>query len=146
MLDRLLDLLLISRAAGLVRPARRPSRRGWYAAQADPVVGPALRLMQHHPEHPWTVAGLADDRRGLPGGVRATLQRPRRQPPMAFLTEWRLSLAADLLLEPDATVAAVARQVGYSTPFALSTAFSRARGMSPREHRARHEARTMVTA
>ena len=45
-------------------------------------------------------------------------------PPMAYLTEWRLGLAADLLLDPGATVAAVARRVGYSTPFALSTAMA----------------------
>ena len=37
---------------------------------------------------------------------------------MAFLTDWRISLAADLLLEPDATIGSVARQVGYATPFA----------------------------
>jgi AraC-like DNA-binding protein len=55
---------------------------------------------------------------------------------MAFLTSWRLALAADLLCDPDATVAAVAGQVGYSTGFALSAAFSRVRGMSPTEHRA----------
>jgi AraC-like DNA-binding protein len=46
-------------------------------------------------------------------------------------------LAADLLREPDATVGAVARQVGYSSPFALSTAFKRERGISPREFRTR---------
>jgi AraC-like DNA-binding protein len=40
-----------------------------------------------------------------------------------------------LLREPDATVAAVARQVGYASPFALSTAFKRVRGVSPRQHR-----------
>ena len=56
---------------------------------------------------------------------------------MAFLTDWRLSLAADLLLEPDATIASVARQVGYATPFALSAAFKRERGISPRDHRRR---------
>ena len=54
---------------------------------------------------------------------------------MAFLTQWRISLAADLLLEPEATVASVARRVGYATPFALSAAFKRERGVSPRDHR-----------
>ena len=44
-------------------------------------------------------------------------------------------LAADLLLEPDATIGSVAHQVGYSTPFALSTAFKRVRGISPRQYR-----------
>ena len=135
-LDRLLDLLLIT----LLRtwmdgPDGDPPR--WYAAQADSVVGAALRLMQHHPDHSWTVAELA-----ATGGVsRAAFARRFTdlvgQPPMAFLTDWRLSLAADLLLEPDVTIGSVARQVGYATPFALSAAFKRERGVSPRDHRRR---------
>ena len=59
------------------------------------------------------------------------------EPPMAFLTEWRLTLAADLLLEPDATLGSVAEQVGYASPFALSAAFKRVRGVSPKQHRLR---------
>jgi AraC-like DNA-binding protein len=55
---------------------------------------------------------------------------------MAFLTHWRLALAADLLREPGATVGAVARQVGYGSSFALSTAFKRVRGVSPQRFRA----------
>lgn len=133
-LDRLLDLLLIAvLRAWFDRPDADPP--GWYVGQGDPVVGPALRLLQHHPERPWTVADLA-----AAGGVsRAAFARRFAAvvglPPMTFLTEWRLALAADLLLDPDATLAGVARQVGYGTPFALSTAFKRARGVSPREHR-----------
>ncbi len=55
---------------------------------------------------------------------------------MTFLTGWRLTLAADLLREPGATVGSVARQVGYGSSFALSTAFKRVRVISPQEHRA----------
>jgi AraC-like DNA-binding protein len=54
---------------------------------------------------------------------------------MTFLTGWRIALAADLLLEPGATIGSVAGQVGYGSPFALSTAFKRARGISPQQHR-----------
>ncbi len=53
---------------------------------------------------------------------------------MTFLTGWRLALAADLLRESGATVGAVAHKVGYGSPFALSTAFKRVHGISPREH------------
>jgi AraC-like DNA-binding protein len=71
---------------------------------------------------------------------RATLARRFAElvgePPMAFLTTWRLALAADLLREPGATIGAVAQQVGYASPFALSAAFKRVRGVSPKEHRA----------
>jgi len=54
---------------------------------------------------------------------------------MTFLTSWRLALVADLLCEPDATIGAVAHEVGYGSPFALSTAFKRVRGVSPKAHR-----------
>ena len=108
---------------------------GWWQAADDPVVGPALRLVQHNPEHPWTVALLA----AQVGVSRAALARRFAtvvgQPPMTYLTEWRLMLAADLLLEPDATVQAVASRVGYGSGFALSAAFKRHRGISPSEHR-----------
>jgi AraC-like DNA-binding protein len=74
------------------------------------------------------------------GVSRATLARRFHElvgeSPMSFLTTWRLALAADLLLEPGATVGSVARQVGYGTAFALSAAFKRVRGVSPRQHRA----------
>jgi AraC-like DNA-binding protein len=134
-LDRLLDLLLVAvLRAWLSRPeAGAPA---WYRAQHDPVVGRALRLLHNHPAHPWTVAELAAGA----GVSRAALARRFTdlvgEPPMAFLTGWRLALAADLLREPDTTIGAVARQVGYGSAFALSAAFKRVRGMSPQEYRA----------
>jgi AraC-like DNA-binding protein len=54
---------------------------------------------------------------------------------MTFLTGWRLALAADLLRDPDTTVGAAARRVGYSSAFALSAAFKRVRGISPQQYR-----------
>jgi AraC-like DNA-binding protein len=133
-LDRLLDLLLISLLrTWFDRPQSDPP--AWYAAQGDPVVGPALRLLQHHPEHAWTVAELADRTRVSRAAFARRFTELVGEPPMTFLTSWRIALAADLLLEPDATIASVARQVGYATPFALSAAFKRERGMSPRDHR-----------
>jgi AraC-like DNA-binding protein len=144
-LDRLLDLLLIAALrAWFARPeAEAP---GWYRAHADPVVGPAIRLLHHNPAHPWTVESLARQT----GVSRAALARRFTElvgePPMAFLTGWRLTLAADLLREPGATVGSVARKVGYASPFALSTAFKRVRGISPQQHRAGAGDRATVTA
>ncbi len=131
-LDRLLDLVLI---AALRAWFAREDAPAWYHAYGDPLVGKALRLLQHNPAHGWTVAGLAE----AVGVSRAALARRFTdlvgEPPMAFLTEWRLALAADLLQESDATIEAVARQVGYGSAFALSTAFKRHFGVSPRDHR-----------
>ena len=133
-LDRLLDLLLIAvLRAWFARPdAGAP---GWYRAYADPIVGPALRMMHNNRAHSWTVAELAD----ATGASRAALARRFSdlvgEPPMTFLTGWRIALAADLLLEPGETIGSVARRVGYGRPFALSTAFKRVRGVSPDQHR-----------
>ena len=133
-LDRLLDLLTVAvLRSWLGRPeAEAPA---WYQAHADPVVGHALRLLHNNPAHPWTVASLASEC----GVSRAALARRFTElvgePPMAFLTGWRLALAADLLREPGATVSGVAAQVGYATPFALSVAFKRVHGVSPRDYR-----------
>jgi AraC-like DNA-binding protein len=134
-LDRLLDLLLIAvLRAWFARP--EADAPGWYRAHGDPVVGRALRLMHDDPARPWTVASLAAEA----GVSRAALARRFNElvgePPMSFLTGWRLTLAADLLREPGATVGSVAAQVGYGSSFALSTAFKRVRGISPQQHRA----------
>jgi AraC-like DNA-binding protein len=140
-LDRLLDLLLIATLrAWFSRPdAETPA---WYRANGDPIVGRALRMLHNNPAHPWTVASLAD----AIGISRAALARRFNQlvgePPMTFLTGWRLALAADLLRESDATIGAVAQQVGYGSPYALSTAFKRVRGVSPQQHRSGRPART----
>nr|WP_199701883.1 helix-turn-helix domain-containing protein [Jiangella rhizosphaerae] len=55
---------------------------------------------------------------------------------MSYLAGWRLSVAADLLRESDATIESIARQVGYGSAFALSAAFKRRRGLTPSQHRA----------
>jgi len=83
------------------------------------------------------VAGLAE----VTGVSRASLARRFAElvgePPMTYLAGWRLALAADLLLDPGSTLEAVARRVGYSSAFALSTAFKRVQGVSPQEYRRR---------
>ncbi|WP_458689738.1 AraC family transcriptional regulator [Nocardia tengchongensis] len=139
MLDRLLDLLLIAALRAWFSRADAPA---WYHAYGDPLVGKALRLIQHNPAHPWTVASLAAE----VGVSRAALARRFTElvgePPMAFLTDWRLALAADLLHESDATLESIARRVGYGSAFALSTAFKRHYGISPRDHRATPDERS----
>jgi AraC-like DNA-binding protein len=134
-LDRLLDLVLIGavRAWFAGDPSRAPS---WHRAAGDPVVGPALRLLEDDVARGWTLDALARET----GVSRAALARRFSatvgQPPMAYLTDRRLDLAADLLRDPATTIAAVAHRVGYGSPFALSAAFKRVRGVSPSRHRA----------
>lgn len=133
-LDRLLDALLIDtlRTFYAARPSNGPT---WWRGHRDPIVGEALRLIHDEPQHAWTIPALA---RTI-GTSRANLARRFSdivgQPIITYLTRWRLSLAADLITQPGATVTSVAARVGYATPFALSTAFKRRYGLSPHEHR-----------
>ncbi|MEU9608978.1 AraC family transcriptional regulator [Streptomyces sp. NPDC048057] len=134
-LDRLLDLLLVSALRDWFElpHAHAPA---WYRAYRDPVVGRALKLIHGDPARAWTVAGLAAE----VGLSRARFARRFSdlvgQPPMAYLTDWRICWAADLLAETDETVAAVSRKVGYANAYALSVAFKRTMGLRPTEHRA----------
>ncbi|MEV0156269.1 AraC family transcriptional regulator [Micromonospora sp. NPDC050686] len=133
-LDRLVDLVLVGTLrAWFARPGSRAP--AWWRAQEDQVVGDVLRLMHDRPDQPWTLSSLA----AAVAVSRATLARRFTtlvgQPPMAYLTEWRMSLAADLLGDPTVSVETVARQVGYANPFAFSTAFRRRHGTAPRAFR-----------
>ncbi|GAA2076654.1 AraC family transcriptional regulator [Streptomyces albiaxialis] len=134
-LDRLLDLLLVSvlrewfDSPGAHAPA-------WYRAHSDPVVGTALRLVHEDPARPWTVASLAAETGTSRARFAQRFTELVGQPPMAYLTEWRICQAADLLATTTDTVDAVARRVGYSTSYALSVAFKRTMGIRPTEHRA----------
>ncbi|MER5619130.1 AraC family transcriptional regulator [Streptomyces sp. NPDC002215] len=134
MLDRLLDLLLLSTLRTWFDQSEAHAPR-WYRAMKDPVVGHALRLLHDDPAHPWTVASLA----AKSGVSRAALARRFTaqvgEPPMTYLASWRIDLAADLLRETEATVGSIARKVGYANTFALSVAFKRLRGITPTQHR-----------
>ncbi|MEU6715696.1 AraC family transcriptional regulator [Nonomuraea sp. NPDC046802] len=132
-LDRLLDLMLgATLRAWFGRPGT-PARG--HRVTGDPAIDHALGLLQDDPAHPWTVAELAA-RTGL---SRAAFARRFTtavgEPPMRYLTGRRIALAADLLRDSDATVAAIARRVGYANPFALSVAFKRVHGITPSERR-----------
>ncbi|SCK63367.1 AraC-type DNA-binding protein [Streptomyces sp. AmelKG-E11A] len=133
-LDRLLDLLLVSglREWFELPEARAPS---WYRGHADPVVGRALKLMHGEPARPWTVASLATAAGASRARFAQRFTELMGQPPMTYLTEWRICQAADLLAHTDDTVEAVSRQVGYANAYALSVAFKRTMGIRPTEHR-----------
>jgi len=127
-LDRLVDWLIVCTLRTWFEQTEAP---GWFHALGDVAVGPALRAMHDAPDRPWTLATLARE-----AGVSRTTLATRftrlvGTPPLTYLTDWRMTLAADLLADTTATVAAVARQVGYADAFGFSTAFKRSHGISP---------------
>ena len=140
-LDRIVDILLVQllRAWLATDPAqaRTPS---WLSALTDPVAGPALAVLHTQPGRDWTIPSLA----AAIGVSRATLAR--RFPaqvgctPAAYLTRWRMDLAAVRLRDTDDTVGAVARSLGYTSEYAFNRAFTRDRRIPPGRYRTRSRA------
>ncbi|MFD9001311.1 AraC family transcriptional regulator [Streptomyces sp. NPDC059582] len=133
-LPSLLDLLLVY----MIRAWMTEAATGtWPTVLGDPVATTALRALHSDPAAPWS-----NDRLAAAAGVsRATLARRFTplvgRPPMAYLTWWRLTLAATRLRDTDAPLGTVAREAGYGSPYALSHAFRREFGVTPGRYRER---------
>lgn len=132
MLPALLDVLLLHiLRAWFDEQSAHGVATGWTAALRDPAVAAGLRAIHNDPGRPWTVADLASQA----GLSRAAFARRFAalvgQPPQAYLTWWRLTLAARLLHDTDAPLATVARKVGYTSEFAFAHAFKRELGLAP---------------
>ncbi|WP_188191278.1 AraC family transcriptional regulator [Nonomuraea sp. SYSU D8015] len=108
---------------------------GWALALSDRSVSAALNAMHRDPAHPWTVAELA----GRAGLSRAAFARRFTtlvgQPPLAYLTWWRLATAARMLRESDASLGEISGRVGYGSEFAFANAFKREYKMAPGRYR-----------
>ena len=108
-----------------------PGQRGWLAGLRDDAVGRALGLLHGDPAHPWTLdelaAGVAMSRSAFADRFTTLVG----QPPMQYLAQWRMQLAAGRLATGKAKVAAIAEEVGYESEEAFSRAFKRLMGVSP---------------
>lgn len=138
-LDRLLDLLLVYALRMWFARAGRQAP-AWYRALDDAAVGRALRALHANPARGWTVADLAAE----VGLSRAAFARRftalTGSSPLAYLAEWRMTLAREALLRPGATLGSVAAEVGYGSEFAFAAAFKRHVGEPPGRWRAERRA------
>ncbi|MEV6208210.1 AraC family transcriptional regulator [Kitasatospora sp. NPDC051914] len=130
-LTALLDLLLVYIIRTYAEDrAVEPGSCGWPAALADPAIASALQCMHRDPARAWTVQDLG----AQVGLSRAAFARRFTslvgQPPLAYLTWWRLATAARMLREDDAPLASIASRVGYSSQFAFANAFKREYGQA----------------
>jgi AraC-like DNA-binding protein len=131
----LLDLLIIyTLRAWYAREAERGAQ-GWARALQDSAVQTALENIQQCPATPWTVAQLA----AASGLSRTAFARDFHtlvgEPPLTYLTRWRMTIAAQLLRETDLPIESVAARVGYASPFAFGKAFKRSMGDAPGAYR-----------
>jgi AraC-like DNA-binding protein len=132
----LLDALLLYIVRAWFESARAPDApAGWAAAITDPTVHGALQRIHERPADPWTVESLAA---GV-GLSRAAFARRfsalTGQPPLTYLTWWRMVVASRLLRSSDVSLDGVAGQVGYASEFAFAKAFKRHFGIAPGKYR-----------
>ncbi|MFI6155552.1 AraC family transcriptional regulator [Kitasatospora sp. NPDC051170] len=136
----LIDALLLYILRAWIEDQPAASAAGWAAALRDAAVAPALSAIHESPAVPWTVESLA----GRAGLSRAAFARRFTsmvgEPPMSYLTRWRMTTAARLLRESEAPLTAVAAQTGYGSEYAFAKAFKREFGQAPGGYR--REART----
>jgi len=111
------------------------ARPDWLAGLRDPLVGRALMLLHRKPAAAWTLEALAAEVGASRSRLAESFTRFVGQPPMQYLTQWRLQLAARMLADGSAKVAAVAGEVGYQSEASFSRAFKRFVGVSPAQWR-----------
>jgi AraC-like DNA-binding protein len=104
---------------------------GWLAGLRDRVVGQTLALLHAQPSHPWTLAELARRVASSRSRLGERFTQLVGQPPMQYLTQWRMQMAATLLLQSGAKVAAIGSEVGYDSEAAFSRAFKKSTGLAP---------------
>lgn len=108
-----------------------PTQTGWLAGMRDPAVGRALALLHERPAEAWTLEKLCEEAGLSRSSLHERFVHLIGQPPMQYLTRWRMQVASGLLRETDAKLVEISLDVGYESEAAFSRAFKREVGVSP---------------
>ncbi len=119
---------------------------GWLTGARDPIVGKSLSLLHSRIAHPWTIADLADEVGISRSALVERFTRYLAEPPMTYLTRWRLQLAARSLEKTSRGVAEIAGDIGYESEAAFNRAFKREFGRPPGRYRSDCRSSTPRTA
>jgi AraC family transcriptional activator of mtrCDE len=134
LLPHLFDALLVYLVRRWVAEGG-PLGSGWMVALRDPALSRALTRMHAEPHSPWTVESLAREAGLSRAAFARRFAEQVGEAPLAYLTRWRMGLAARLLRDTHAPLAEIASRVGYDSEFSFSRAFKRSRGQAPHAFR-----------
>lgn len=134
--SRLADILFIQIVRGHLATVD-PETSGWLSALGDRQIGAALGLIHENPESAWTVQSLAESAGMSRSAFASRFNRLVGEPPLHYLTRWRMQKAQRLLRDGRASLSDVAARVGYDSEAAFSKAFKRAVGAAPGAYRRR---------
>jgi AraC-like DNA-binding protein len=115
---------------------RATEKRGVFAALADPRISRVLQAVHEMPGHAWTMQSLAAQACMSRSAFAERFTQLMKMPPMQYVTQWRVSLAEQLLRERQQSVACIAEQLGYSSEAAFRRLFKRVSGVCPGRMRA----------
>jgi AraC-like DNA-binding protein len=134
---RLIDIILVQ--AVRVWVEEQPHNKGgWLGALRHPKIGAALGLIHHEPQRHWSVSELAHEVAMSRSLFAAKFSSLVGEPPLTYLTSWRMWQASRLLAEGNLLVGETALRVGYESEAAFSKAFKRHFGKSPLTYRREH--------
>lgn len=136
--QRLIDVLLVHVIREWLSARKDHDMASWIRGLRDPVIAKVLAILHHRPAEPWTVGGLAREVHMSRSTLARRFVELVGETPLGYLGRWRMDIAAQMLRETEEPVAEVGRRVGYSSEFAFSRAFSRARAVPPARYRRAH--------
>jgi len=145
LLERLSEMMFVDAIRRHVEQLPEQST-GWLAGLRDRFVGRALALLHERPSAEWTVEELSKQVGLSRSAFHDRFVELIGQPPMQYLTQWRMQAASRLLRDTRASVASVALDVGYDSEAAFARAFKRAAGVPPAAWRRQHNGRDRATA
>ena len=138
LINRLVGMLFIECIRDYVEQLPQGSQ-SWLSALADPQLAPVLGAIHAQPEQPWTVAELASLACMSRSGFAERFGQVMGQPPLSYLSDHRLRLAAWNLRENQHSVSRISQRVGYGSETAFSQAFKRQYGKTPSQYRKEHQ-------
>jgi AraC-like DNA-binding protein len=134
--SRLTDVLFVQVLRAWIE-SLPDGRGGWMGALRDRQIGAALAQVHRSPERDWTNASLAEAVGMSRSRFAARFTALVGEPPLAYLSRWRLETAAGLLKDGTLGLAEIAARVGYESEAAFSKAFRRRFGAPPGAYRRR---------
>ncbi len=143
-ITRLSDILFIQAVRAYANNVS-DEQPNWFAAATDPQIGEAIANIHQTPQNPWTVERLAT----LSGMSRSAFANRFNklvgEPPLRYLSRWRMHRAIEMITESNLTTAEIAFQVGYESEAAFSKAFKKWNGQGPGSYRRAVAGRNGIT-
>jgi AraC-like DNA-binding protein len=137
MLGRISELMFVD-AVRRHLEALPVERTNWLSGLRDQYVGRALMALHANPSRDWTLELLAQEAALSRSAFAERFVQFVGQPPMQYLTAWRMQLATNYLRTANESISSIAGRVGYESEAAFSRAFKKSLGSPPSEWRSQH--------